>query len=322
MKMTFEQLLFPMNSDDFFENYNNRKPMLLRGPADKFSQVLSWTDIHRLLNMDRIWTHHTLGLHLNGEGIPPQEYCKLVTRDGGGLISRPQARLVRRFVQQGASVILNDIDTLTPGMAAISQALQGGGLGEPWANAYISWKEHRAFNVHADTHDVWVVQIEGRKTWNIWQGRSPWPTEEGGQRIPARSEDPDKGELLHEWTLNPGDLLYLPWGWFHDALAATEASVHITYGVRPLNGLDLAKQLMDRMMNDPDFRQPMPLQDGTEAARAALAQHAARLGDKLAELCRAGIVLDGLQGELLGQHKTFGGHDLLRARAIQTTDPG
>lgn len=321
MKMTFEQLLSPMAPSEFFEHYNDRQPMLLRGVSEKFSQVLSWTEIHRLLNMDRLWTHRTLILLLDGEGIPPQEYCKLTIRDGDKVSSRPQARLVRQFVQQGASVILNDVDTLTPGMAAISQALQGAGLGEPWANAYISWKERRAFNIHADTHDVWVVQVEGRKTWNIWQGRSPWPTEENGQRIPSRDEDPDKGDLLHEWTLNPGDLLYLPWGWFHDALAASEASVHITYAVKRLSGMDLANQLMDRMFNDPDFRQPMPVQDGTEAARAALAQHAARLGDKLAELCRAGIVLDGLQGELVSKHKTFGGHDLLRARGIQTTDP-
>lgn len=321
MNITFEQLLFPMMSDDFFKNYNNRKPMLIRGVANKFSQILSWPDIDRLLNMDRIWTHRTLLLLLDGESISPEEYCKVTIKDDGRVISRPQARLVRRFVQQGASVVLNDIDTLTPGMAAISQALQAGGLGEPWANAYISWKERRAFNVHADTHDVWVVQVEGRKTWNIWQGRSPWPTYENGQRLPSRDEDPDKGELLHEWTLNPGDLLYLPWGWFHDALAASEASVHITYGMRPLNGLDLAAQLMDRMVNDPDFRQPMPVQDGTEAARAALAQHAAMLGDKLAAMCRAGIVLDGLQGVLVEKHKTYGGFDLRRARGIQTTDP-
>lgn len=322
MKMTFEQLLSPMAQDEFLEKYNNRKPMLIRGAADKFSQVLSWSEIHRLLNMDRIWTHRTMVLLLDGEAISPKEYCTVTIKDGGRVISRPQARLVRRFVQQGASLVLNDIDTLTPGMAAISQALQAGGLGEPWANAYISWKERRAFNVHADTHDVWVVQIEGRKTWNIWQGRSPWPTYQNDQRIPSRDEDPDKGELLHEWTLNPGDLLYLPWGWFHDALAASDASVHITYGVRPLNGLDLAEQLMDRMVNDPDFRQPMPVQDGSETARAALALHAARLGDKLAAMCRAGIVLDGLQGTLVGKHKTYGGFDLLRARGIQSTDRG
>lgn len=315
MTLSFEDLLAPLTPDEFVAEYRDRKPLLVRGRPDKFAGVLSWDEINRLLNMSRIWSHHTLSLFLDGVAVPPQEYCRLVTRDGGGMISRPDARMMRRFIQQGASVIMNDIDTLSPGLSSIVMALQAGGYPGAWANAYISWKERRAFKVHGDTHDVWVVQVEGHKTWNIWQNRSPWPTDEHGRRIPSHEEDVDKGELLHEWVLGPGDLLYLPWGWFHDALASSDASVHITYGVHPVNGLDLAKLLMERMLEDPDFRQPMPWQDGTEEARALLAEHAARLGDKLAGMCRSAIILDGLQGVVAGHHRYFGGHDLLRARA-------
>ena len=70
---------------------------------------------------------------------------------------------------------MNDVDSLSPGLAGVSEALEGAGLGKAQANVYVSFQSHKAFPAHYDTHDVWAVQVEGEKTWNIWEGRADYP---------------------------------------------------------------------------------------------------------------------------------------------------
>jgi ribosomal protein L16 Arg81 hydroxylase len=93
-----------------------------------------------------------------------------MSRDGATTL-QPIAAKVQEWVARGASVVMNDVDSLTPGLAGVSAALEGAGLGKAQANVYISWQSHKAFHAHYDTHDVWAVQVEGEKTWNIWEGR-------------------------------------------------------------------------------------------------------------------------------------------------------
>ena len=47
-----------------------------------------------------------------------------------------------------------------------------------------------------------------------------------------------KGRVAEEILMRPGDLLYLPRGQFHDALASTDASIHVTLSCAEPNGLD------------------------------------------------------------------------------------
>ena len=89
---------------------------------------------------------------------------------------QPVAAKVQDWVRRGASVVMNDVDSLTPGLAAVSDALEGAGLRQgAGATSTSPGSAHKAFHSHYDTHDVWAVQVEGEKTWNIWEGRAEWP---------------------------------------------------------------------------------------------------------------------------------------------------
>src|SRR6185503_19236696 len=132
-----------------------------------------------------------------------------------------------------------------PGLASVSNALEAAGLGKVQANVYISWQSHKAFRTHYDTHDVWAVQVEGEKDWNIWEGRADWPIPHPvfkGQ--PQAHHDQARGKLRGVVKMKPGDLLYLPRGWYHDALAEAPASVHVAYGVHAPLGMDLMNILL------------------------------------------------------------------------------
>jgi hypothetical protein len=203
------------------------------------------------------------------------------------------------------------------GLAGISTALEGAGLGKAQANVYISWQSHKAFHTHYDTHDVWAVQVEGEKIWNIWEGRADYPIAHPAFRgQPQAHHDQARGKLRGTVHMKPGDLLYLPRGWYHDALAEAPSSVHIAYGVHAPLGMDLMSILAERVLYDPEFRKPLPRQDGSNPAKFALTQRAGLLGQRLSELCRDPKVMEVL-AQFVGNYRYHrGGYDMLAARGI------
>lgn len=323
MIKTLQDLLAPFDAGDFFARIHDREPLHIPGGAAKFAQVLSWRQINRLLDMTHAWSSQSLKLVLDEKPIPPEEYCAPATGRDGGQLLQPVAARVQGWIARGASVVMNDVDSLTPGLAAVSDALEGAGLGKAQANVYISWQSHKAFRTHYDTHDVWAVQVEGEKTWNIWEGRAEWPIAHPAFRGQTQDHhDRARGTLRQKVLMRPGDLLYLPRGWYHDALAEAPSSVHVAYGVHAPLGMDLLNILHERATYDVEFRKPLPRQDGSAAARFALTERAAALGRRLADLARDPKVLEVLAGFLAGYRFDRGGYDILAARGLGTARGG
>lgn len=310
-------LLAPITPEQFFTDHYDKAPLHVRGEPGKFAQVLSWRQINRLLDMTHIWSAASLKLVMDSQAVPPEQFCtRAMGRDGGQLL-QPDAKLVQAWIAKGASVVMNDVDSLTPGLASVSNALESAGLGKAQANVYVSWQSHKAFRTHYDTHDVWAVQVEGEKDWNIWEGRAEWPIPHPlfkGQ--PQAHHDQARGTLRGVVKMKPGDLLYLPRGWYHDALAEAPASVHVAYGVHAPLGMDFLNILMERALHDADFRKPLPRQDGSAPAKFALTQRAGLLGQRLAEFAKDPKVMEALTQVVATHRFSRGGFDVLAARGM------
>ncbi|MBI0435802.1 cupin domain-containing protein [Roseomonas sp. KE0001] len=323
MTLTLADLLAPITPEQFFAEYYDKQPLHVQGGAAKFAAVLSWRQINRLLDQTHIWSSQSLKLVLDGTPVPPEQYCVRATGRDNTPVQQPDARMVAQWVGRGASIVMNDVDSLTPGLAAVSDALEEAGLGKAQANVYISWQSHKAFPSHFDTHDVWAVQVEGEKSWNIWEGRAEWPIAHPAFRSLGQAHhDQAKGRLRGKVTVKAGDLLYLPRGWYHDALAEAPSSVHIAYGVSAPLGMDLMNMLLERVLYEPAFRQPLPRQDGSAAARFALTSRAAQLGQRLSELTRDPKVMEVLAKFVADYRHRRGGNDLLAARGIAPAAAG
>lgn len=317
-------LLAPMTPERFFAEYHDRQPLHLKGDAAKFAAVLSWRQINRLLDMTHAWTSHSLQLVLDGTPVTAGEYCARATgRDANDALMQPVAARVRDWVKRGASVVMNDVDSLTPGLASVSNAIEAAGLGKAQANVYISWQSHKAFPAHYDTHDVWAVQVEGEKSWNVWEGRAEWPIGHPIFRSQGQEHhEQAKGRLRAKVLMRPGDLLYLPRGWYHDALAEAPASVHVAYGAHAPLGMDVLNILSERALYDVMFRQPLPRQDGSAAAKFALTTRAAQLGQRLAELAKDPKVTEVLERFVADYRFQRGGNDLLAWRGMAAPSQG
>ena len=67
-----------------------------------------------------------------------------------------------------------------------------------------------------------------------------------------------KGAKLMDVHMEPGDLLYLPRGQYHDALADEGGTMHIAFGITYPIGMDVMTFLFDRVVAEPEFRANLP----------------------------------------------------------------
>ncbi|MEN9498878.1 MAG: hypothetical protein RIS83_697, partial [Pseudomonadota bacterium] len=130
MSMTLADLLAPLTPERFFAEYYDRQPLHLPGAAEKFAPVLDWAGINRLLGMTHIWSERSLKLVLDSTTIPPAQYSQSAMSRDGATTLQPITAKVQEWVARGASVVMNDVDSLTPGLADVSAALEGAGLGK------------------------------------------------------------------------------------------------------------------------------------------------------------------------------------------------
>ncbi len=80
------------------------------------------------------------------------------------------------------------------------------------------------------------MQVSGAKAWRLYG--APVETPFRGERFELGQHE--AGEVTQQFTLNPGDCLYLPRGLMHDAEnVGDEPSLHITVGLITKTWADL-----------------------------------------------------------------------------------
>ena len=110
------------------------------------------------------------------------------------------------------------------------------------ASAYLTPAKTQGLAPHWDDVEVFIFQTEGTKLWHLWKG--PRLPEEPSCDI-ARSSEYLKDVAPTEVLLHPGDILYLPRGTIHEAIAQDTFSTHVTVSVYQKYNM---KSLLERAM--------------------------------------------------------------------------
>ena len=173
--------------------------------------------------------------------------------------------------ERGATIVLQGLHLSRPAVGAFCRSLEET-LGHPaQANAYYTPRAAQGLPVHHDTHDVFVLQVSGEKRWLVYEPALELPLKD--QRYSAELGGP--GEPVEDRVLRPGDTLYLPRGWLHQALTSDTDSLHLTIGVNVVTWLDAFRAALEELGGDVRFRRSWQTGDGTddlvEALRARLA---------------------------------------------------
>ena len=185
------------------------------------------------------------------------------TRGGGagaGIGDQVADDRVLSELADGATLVLQGLHRAWPPLVRFGSRLAAE-LGHPvQINAYVTPPQNRGFDPHYDVHDVFVLQVSGRKHWRIHAPVVPDPLEqqnwEASRAAVARQAE---GAPLIDCELEPGDALYLPRGTVHAARALGETSVHLTVGVHPLTRYDLVRELLALAQEDEVLRASLPM---------------------------------------------------------------
>ena len=117
-----------------------------------------------------------------------------------------------------------------------------------------------------------VVQIHGSKRWRSYGApiRSPVEEHRRGQVLPT--------EIVCEYLLKPGDILYLPRGDIHDAVVVEgKNSVHLTIAINPRRGVDFLSWLAKLATEDESLRMDLTRLGGERGLR----RHERQLKERL-----------------------------------------
>ena len=158
-------------------------------------------------------------------------------------------------------------------------------------NLYASWRSENGFDLHWDSHEVMVLQLHGRKQWQIFAPTQEAPLDVG---VPPRPSGPPTWSGM----LNAGDVLYLPRGWWHVANAVNEPSLHLTFGIAPMHGLNLLNWMATRLKGHVHLRRNLPLLREPAAQQAYMSELRAIVGEVLND----GAIEDFLRDAALHVH--------------------
>ena len=176
------------------------------------------------------------------------------------------------LLADGASLVLQGLHRTWPPLVDFGSRLARQ-LGHPTQiNAYVTPADNQGFSAHYDTHDVFVLQIAGRKAWQIHAPvvADPSPEQTWEQRRAEVAERANEQPLL-DLTLAPGDAVYLPRGYLHQARALGELSIHLTIGVHPITRHDLLRELVAAVADEPELRRSLPM--GADLADVDVLEH-------------------------------------------------
>jgi len=157
----------------------------------------------------------------------------------------------------GYTLVINEIHKYWDSINTLTQNIRHKLSHDVLANAYLTPANQKALSTHYDTHDVFVLQIAGKKHWNFYDDTNfKTPLLKSFQPIFNNEQLEGKKEV----TIKAGDLMYIPRGLPHEAYTTDESSLHITIGVYPTQYIDfLSKSFQSLALNDIELRKSLPV---------------------------------------------------------------
>lgn len=275
--VTFDRLFRQIDRETFLDRHFDKTPYYEAGAVRGVDELFSWSRMNDLLDRPKLWDADTIEMALDGKVLPPPQYCRPGHGRRGQQGMRPDRAKVTALLQKGATFVLDFLEGIDPDVSAVARGLERLTGANTSCNAYCSWKSVRGYASHFDCMDVFALQIEGEKTWNLYEGRFPEAVFVPGSRpsdFTTEQHDRMKGKLAQQVTTRPGDILYIPRGLYHDAIATDTASLHLSFGSTPAVGVAVLEMLAREMQGQEYFRKRLPHFED----RAALAAYLQGIG--------------------------------------------
>jgi ribosomal protein L16 Arg81 hydroxylase len=183
--------------------------------------------------------------------------------DGNGL----RMERLDQLLDGGCSLILEPLDSDMEALGAFADALRAVLCEYVTVGAVVTTGSRGALALHYDEEDVLALQVEGTKVWRLYAPTVVNPLKQG-PRAPLPTDAP-----VLEVELAPGDMLFVPAGYWHECTNRGARSVHYSALMIPLSVTDVLTALHERLLADAHWRRPFGRTADLPADEAALKAH-------------------------------------------------
>ncbi|XP_018337892.1 PREDICTED: bifunctional lysine-specific demethylase and histidyl-hydroxylase NO66 [Trachymyrmex septentrionalis] len=214
----------PITAKEFFKQHWETNPIYIKRDTDDFYKLLlSMSSFEEMLRDNNVLFTKNLDITSYSHGV------KEIHNPPG----RAYPSIVWDYFRNNCSIRMLNPQIFIPKIHALNATLQeffGCFVG---ANIYLTPANSQGFAPHYDDVEAFILQVEGKKRWKLYK---PLKLSEHLPRYSSRNFDESElGEPILDKVINAGDLLYLPRGTIHQAMALDTYSLHITVSVYQRN---------------------------------------------------------------------------------------
>ncbi|CAK9301851.1 unnamed protein product [Gordionus sp. m RMFG-2023] len=226
----FEWLIFPIKFDVFINEFWEKKPLLVkRNKFDYYNELFSLCEFDIILRKEFLSFTENIDLTTYNDGI----------KEIHNPIGRAYSPIVWDYYNEGCSVRLLNPQKFSDNIWRLNSVLQEFFSSMVGCNVYLTPPNSQGFAPHYDDIDAFVMQIEGKKLWKVYH---PYPHHKPQDKIervkhllplyPSNNFSEKSDFDVHFWAnpliktvLEPGDLLYMPRGFIHQASTLIEQDI-------------------------------------------------------------------------------------------------
>jgi lysine-specific demethylase/histidyl-hydroxylase NO66 len=242
--------------ETFLNKHWGQTPLLRPLLDDEgFDDLASFDDLDHMVASTGV---HASNLRMvkSGQALPVTAYTVPPANKSRSLERQVSGPLVYERFAEGATIVLESLHRYWLPLTDFCRDLELSLGHRLQVNAYITPPGSQGFDVHQDTHDVFVLQVSGSKHWIVYD-----------------RDDPQL--LLIDEEIERGSALYVPKGFPHAASAGRRTSAHLTVGILTHDSIDIVREIAKLAEKEPVFSERLPcaVTSDPDALRALVLDH-------------------------------------------------
>lgn len=233
------QMLGEIPLGKFLESNFTKLPFSYPHGAKQFTDLLNWEVVKNIINKKNSV------LRIVQDGRVVRDYVEMNFDEANS------------FYQNGNTLLVRFAEKSDEKLREVCEDFAESFHTKVDIQLYCTPEGHNAFGWHYDVEEVFIIQCEGSKTYTIRP--NTWHPNPLVSSIPKDlGYENERTPQQLSITLEKGDWLYIPSGWWHIARTQKE-SMHISIGLMPSSAVDILEFAPKFLAHQKFWRTRMPV---------------------------------------------------------------
>jgi hypothetical protein len=180
----------------------------------------------------------------NGSKIDKENWGEIASSSKEHFYSKPGALL--KSIELKCSLILDEYSRHSTIAQQACSFIQKIIPCRSSCNAYFSQQGGKGFPAHSDSHHVVVIAISGIKEWIIYKEKKHPLSAQYRIETTTDNKANEHRTVLQSIEMQPGDMLFIPQGQYHEVNNLTNNALHLTCCIRQQSCVTFLNQLIER----------------------------------------------------------------------------